>query len=109
MEKAGLKNDPEPGSVNDTEVRLVFAAIHEHGGLKIGDMVRLMRLDIPQVYRALMSLRDKGSVELWGTSPIQYFLRKPKDKAVSLWTITEKMFPVTLDVLQDFNFQSDDR
>ena len=77
--KGWLKNEPEPGSVNDIEVQLVFSAIREHGGLNIDDMVRLTGLDIPQVYRALMSLRDKGSVELRGTSPIQYFLRKPKD------------------------------
>jgi hypothetical protein len=76
--KGWLDNEPEPDSINDVEVQLVLAALQEHGELNIDDMVRLTGLDIPQAYRALQSLRDKGSVELRGTSPIQYFISKPK-------------------------------
>jgi hypothetical protein len=71
--KGWLSDKTEPTS---TEVELQIVQeilVKNSAGLNIDDVTRFSGLDIPTVYRALHSLRDKGMVGVKSGSPIVYY------------------------------------
>jgi hypothetical protein len=75
--KGWLSDKREHTSSKELESQNVLEIIKEYSaGLNIDDISRLSGFDIPTVYRALESLRSKGSVGVKGNSPVVYYITK---------------------------------
>ena len=73
--KGWLADRNMPTSSDELEVQIVHEILKEHSiGLNIDDIARLSKLDVPTVYRALQSLRDKGVISVKTGSPIIYHI-----------------------------------
>lgn len=65
----------EHTSSTELESQYVLEIIKEHStGPNIDDVLQLSGFDIRTVYRALESLRSKGSVGVKGDSPVVYYI-----------------------------------
>lgn len=75
--KGWFSDEPEPTSTTPVESEVIYEALKEYpAGLNIDDVTRITKLDIPTVYRVLMSLRNDGLVGVKDMSPILYYVIK---------------------------------
>ena len=76
--KGWLSERVEPPAL-ELEPQAVHKILAQNsGGLNIDDIARLAGLDIPNLYRTLQILRDKGTIAATKGSPIVYYLLKPE-------------------------------
>lgn len=75
--KGWFSDEPEPTSTTQIESEVIYETLKDNSaGLNIDDITRITKLDIPTVYRILMSLRNNGLVGVKDTSPILYYVIK---------------------------------